>query len=79
MLSGDGLESICIAPIMPTDLMHAEAVVDTWRGDISCRWIKQYDETHLYVGIPFGMTASIEVYGETRIIGSGFWHFEDDL
>ena len=34
--------------------LQAEAVVDTCMGDVTKKWNKSYDKTHLICDIPFG-------------------------
>ena len=64
-----------IKPYMPKKLLSAQASVETCMGDITVRWVKQYGNVQLHVGVPFGMTATIYIAGEQVERGSGFWRF----
>lgn len=71
-----GFEEVSIKPYIPQDLLSVNATVHTVRGDITVRWFKRFGKTRLHVTVPFGMTAHIDFGGETRSVGSGFWHLE---
>ena len=70
-----GFEEFAVEPCYPKKLLSASAVVDTVRGDISVRWIRQYGELWLYVGVPFGSAASIKTAEGYIKAGSGSHRF----
>ncbi len=70
-----GFDKIAVAPYIPKDLQSAQATIDTVKGEVAVRWIKRYEQIHLYVSIPFGTRASIIFDGQTYEVGSGFHHF----
>lgn len=76
---GAGYEKVAIRPYFPEKLYSVQATVETPRGDLTVRWIKRFGKLHLYVTVPFGVTASIDFYGHTHTVGSGFWHYQEDL
>ncbi len=67
-----GWERMRIAPVLPTGLCSAHAVVDTVKGPVSVRWSTRYDKKRLFVQIPFGTTAEIDFCGITKTVGSGY-------
>ncbi|MHB1150774.1 MAG: family 78 glycoside hydrolase catalytic domain [Eubacteriales bacterium] len=69
-------ERVIIKPYMPTQLLSAQAAVDTVRGDLSVRWVKRFGKTYLYVTIPFGVTAEVSFDGKIYETGSGSYTFE---
>jgi len=69
-------ERVIIKPCMPSQLLSAQAAVDTVRGDISVRWVKRFGKTYLYVTIPFGVTAEVGFDGKVYETGSGSYTFE---
>ncbi|MBQ4590535.1 MAG: family 78 glycoside hydrolase catalytic domain [Clostridia bacterium] len=71
-----GYDKVRIKPYFPTQLESAHAVVDTVKGDISVRWSKRYGRTHLFVDIPFGVTADVDFGGKVTTVGSGYHVFE---
>lgn len=77
-ITAPGASHIQIAPYMPRKLRSASASMQTIRGDISVRWVKRFAKKHLYVTIPFGVTATIRFAGQTHTTGSGSYHFEQE-
>lgn len=70
-----GFEKVCIHPYLPDKLLSAQATVSTCKGDISVRWEKKYGETRLFVSVPSGMTAFIEVNCMAKEVKTGTYHF----
>lgn len=68
-------EHFTVKPYLPKELMSAQAVIDTVKGDINVRWMRRYDAVHLHVTVPFGTRATVCFGGETREVGSGFHSF----
>lgn len=54
-----GYQSILIRPYLPKKLLYAQATVDTCKGDVSVKWEKAYEKTHLLVDVPTGTQARI--------------------
>jgi alpha-L-rhamnosidase len=52
-------DEFTVEPYYPEKLLSLNAVIDTIKGDISIRWIKQYGRLWLYVTVPFGTSANI--------------------
>ena len=67
-----GYGEASISPYIPNELLSAETVVDTCKGELSARWSKRYGHTYLYVSVPFGVRANVEFNGETHKVGSGY-------
>ncbi len=67
-----GYEKIRIAPVIPRRLQSAQCVIDSVKGDIAVRWSKRYGTLHLFLQIPFGVTAEVEFGGKTQTLGSGY-------
>ncbi|MCQ2432471.1 MAG: glycoside hydrolase family 78 protein [Clostridia bacterium] len=74
--TGRGFERVSVKPYYPGKLSSAQAVLATVKGQISVRWTKRYGKTQLAVQIPFGVTADVDVNGESVVCGSGYHHFE---
>lgn len=72
----DGFASFDVDPVYPAGLLHAHAVVDTPRGDLSVKWTRRYGKMHLYVNVPFGCEAHIKAGKDAVICRSGFYAFE---
>ena len=72
-------DEVIIEPFMPKDLLSAEAVVDTVKGELAVRWVKRYGYTYLYVTVPFGVGAKVVFDGKTAAVGSGFHVFSAQL
>jgi len=75
----DGYSRILVKPFFPRNLLSAQGVVDTVRGEVSVRWMKRYGRLHLHVNIPFGATAEVVFGSETHVVGSGFHTFSAPL
>ncbi|MBP3918358.1 MAG: family 78 glycoside hydrolase catalytic domain [Clostridia bacterium] len=67
-----GYETIRIAPVFPKTLQSAQCVIDSVKGDIAVRWSKRYDSLHLFLQIPFGVTAEVVFGGKAQTLGSGY-------
>lgn len=74
-----GYSRIRIQPYIPEELMSAQAVVDTVKGEVSVRWMKRYGALHLHVTVPFGARATVVFAGKTHEIGSGFHTFSQPM
>lgn len=74
-----GFRRVLIAPHMPADLLSAQAVVDTIRGDVAVRWMKRYGAAHLHLTVPFGVEAEVRFGGKTHEVGAGFHVFNEKL
>ncbi|MBQ3864261.1 MAG: hypothetical protein II781_00235, partial [Clostridia bacterium] len=61
-----------VEPVFPENLMSAQAVVDTVKGQVAVRWMKRFGALHLHVTVPFGSRAKIIFGGKTTEVGSGF-------
>lgn len=72
----DSFACFDIDPVYPSGLLHAHAVVDTPRGEISVKWTRRYGKLHLYVNIPFGCEARVKTGSEMTVCRSGFHAFE---
>ena len=70
-----GFEEFAVEPHYPEKLLSASAVVDTVKGDISVRWIRQYGKLWLYVDVPFGSAANIKTRQGYVKAGSGSHRF----
>ena len=68
-----GWKKFSVKPAIPKNLLYAEAMVDTCRGKVVARWMKRYGKVYLYVTVPFGSTAEIDLPGEVVKVGSGQW------
>ena len=66
---------VVIEPFMPEELLSAEVVADTVKGELSVRWSKRYGHTYLYTTIPFGVRAKVVFDGKITEVGSGFHLF----
>ncbi|MBQ6645664.1 MAG: family 78 glycoside hydrolase catalytic domain, partial [Clostridia bacterium] len=63
-------------PVMPSKLLSASATVETPLGDVTLRWIRRYGEAHVYLTVPHGAQADVELpWGEKQTLGEGFHHF----
>ncbi len=69
----DNSKVIVDLPSTPEKLLSASCSFDTLHGDVTVRWVKRFGKKTLYLGIPFGMTASVNWLGNTRELASG-WH-----
>jgi alpha-L-rhamnosidase len=49
-----------VNPHYPKNLLSASAFIDTVKGDISVRWVRQYGKLWLYVNVPFGCVGNIK-------------------
>lgn len=66
-----GCNVIKVKPYFPEKLMSAQAEIDTVKGSITVRWMKQFGELALWVDVPFGVEAEIEFDGKITRAGSG--------
>ena len=71
----NGWERFSIKPHIPTDLLYAEAHLDTMRGDVSIKWFKRYDELHIHINVPYGTTATYEYSEDKKTLTHGFYNF----
>lgn len=71
-----GFAQFEVNPVYPAGLLHAHAVVDTPRGELSVKWTRRYGKLHLYVNVPFGCEAKVKVDGKFVTAAGGFHAFE---
>jgi len=71
-----GAAEVDIHPYFPKDLLSANALLETARGDIVVRWVKRFGKTVLHVTVPMGVKANIYFAGQHHTVGSGFWTYE---
>ena len=65
-----------VRPTLPKELLSASATVETPLGDVTLRWIKRYGEIHVYLSVPYGAAADVELpWGETDEAQHGFHHY----
>ena len=67
-----GYDEFVVEPVFPENLMSAQAVVDTVKGQVAVRWMKRFGALHLHITVPFGSRAKIIFGGKTTEVGSGF-------
>ena len=68
-------DEFTVEPYYPDKLLSLNAVIDTVKGDISIRWVKQYGKLWLYVTVPFGAEANIKTREGYFKAGSGSHKF----
>jgi alpha-L-rhamnosidase len=73
-----GAAEVDIHPYFPKDLLSANALLETAKGDIVVRWVKRFGKTILHVTIPMGVKANIYFAGQRHTVGNGFWMYEVD-
>lgn len=72
-----GFSEVEIEPYFPEKLLSANAVIETVKGELSVRWVRQFGQVCLQVAVPFGVVAHVRLHGKTHTVGSGFWIFKD--
>ena len=60
------------------ELKFAEATVDTVRGDVRVKWLRQYGKTVFNITIPFGSKAEFVFRDTVKELESGFYTLEFD-
>ena len=75
----DGWKRFRIAPHIPKELLHAEACVDTIRGDVLIKWFKRYGALHIHIQVPYGAEAEYSYKEDEKVLGYGFYQFHYDL
>ena len=71
-----GFDSVDIKPYFPSKLLSAQGSVETIKGNITVRWVNKYGNIHLYVTVPFGVTANVYLSdSDVRTVGSGSHYF----
>lgn len=82
-----GCSEIKIKPYFPAGLLSAQCRINTIKGDIGVRWVRKYGAFHIYLNIPFGVRAQLELptaysdsgadieYGGMSRLGSGCYCF----
>ncbi len=73
-----GFEQAIIKPYFPKELLSVSAQVDTVKGPLSVRWVRQWGKLSLFVSVPFGMTCTVYFNGKAETVGSGQWSFSID-
>ena len=68
---GCGWQRFTVAPSFPTELLLAEARVDTPMGEIYVRWQRKYGMIDVLVDVPFGAEASLRLPTGSHSLGSG--------
>ena len=68
-------DEFTVEPYYPEKLLSLNAVIDTVKGDISVRWIKQYGKLWLYVTVPFGSFANVRTENGYEKVGCGSHRF----
>ena len=68
-------EEFTVEPYYPEKLLSVNAVIDTIRGDISIRWIKQHGNLWLYLTVPFGAAANVRTANGYEKVHSGSHKF----
>ena len=53
-------DEFTVEPYYPEKLLSLNCVIDTIKGDISVRWVKQYGKLWLYLDVPFGSSANVK-------------------
>ena len=71
-----GFSEVTVQPYFPKGLLSANAAVDTVKGALIVRWVKQFGETRLFVTVPFGVKATVVFDGKKHQVGSGYWVFK---
>lgn len=77
----DGWQNFEVKPYLPSDLLYAEALVDTPYGNIYIKWQKQLGQTDVILEIPFGCSANVSLpWGEVVKAESGHhdYHYRED-
>lgn len=74
-----GFKKISIKPCYPDGLDYAHATVETVSGQISVRWTKRFGTYNLFVTIPIGCSAVIDVNGKDITVDSGSHVFNWDI
>ena len=73
--SSPAFDEFTVEPHYPEKLLSASALIDTIKGDISVRWIRQYGKLWLYVTVPFGSAANVKTADGYVKVGSGSHRF----
>lgn len=77
----NGWQSFKVKPYIPSDLLYAEALVDTPFGDIYLKWQKQLGQTDIILEVPFGCTAEVSLpWGAKAVAKAGHndYHYAED-
>ena len=78
--TGGGWRRFSVKPVLPRDLLSASATVETPPGDVTLRWVKRYSEIHIYLTVPHGATADVELpWGDRLAAPEGFHHYAHPL
>ena len=73
-----GWKKASIEPHFPTELLSAQASVDTVQGRFGCKWTRRYGKLMLDVNVPFGAEAEVRFCGSVHTVTSGSHHFAID-
>ena len=76
--SENGFEHFEIAPVFPKGLHYAEGRVETVYGNIYVCWRREFEHIYITVDIPFGTSATLELFGESRELSSGVHHISSE-
>ena len=72
--SKNGFEKFEIAPVFPKGLHYAEGRVETVYGNIYVCWRREFEHLYITVDVPFGTSAVLKLFGESRELLSGIHH-----
>ena len=76
--TGAGWRTFRAAPEAPKGLGYVTCTVETPLGEVGVRWCRRYGEIHMYLTVPYGAKAQVELpwrKGETIEAGHGFHHW----
>ena len=76
--SENGFEHFEIAPVFPKGLHYAEGRVETVYGNIYVCWRREFEHLYVTVDIPFGTSAELKLFGESRELSSGVHHISSE-
>lgn len=75
--SEKAFDVVDIKPYFPSKLLSAHGEVETIKGKISVRWANRYGNIHLYVTVPFGVTANVYLKDDEVVtVNSGCHYFK---
>jgi len=67
----DGFKRFSVKPKIPTDLVQAQAKLDTVKGDIAVRWKKRYHKLIIEVEVPVNCVAEYEYKDDRKELLAG--------
>ena len=75
----EGWKKFAVRPVIPTELLSAEAHIDTIRGNIDVKWFKRYGKLCIQISVPYGTECEYEYGNDKRTLTGGFHFFEYEL